>query len=239
MKEDYFLKKQAAQNGSGKMMSHMIVPLLVLAVIVLVDIYLVPAAVITPLCSLLMLGYMALKFRPLPLLCWAFCLTAVSFAVLYLGTHHEDVSTTKMLTVIIRTVTLLVGGVVAVNLSMYRTHLAGSYNQIVAVLDVVSTPIIISDESGTINYVNTKAAELLGVEMEQAPGHSYFSFIANQSEKGKSIQGYLEVFEGKHGALEIGVRLRGTTDTTIKATLMALGEGKYRRLVTVISEANG
>jgi PAS domain-containing protein len=238
MNAESLFETQRKDGGSFKVTTHMIYPSIALGIIVFVDLYLVPGAVITPLCSLLMLGYMALRFRPLPLLIWVLALTAVSFFMLYTGTRHEEVTSGKILTVVIRAVTLLVGGIVAVNLSMYRTHLAGSYNQIVAVLEVIATPIIISDDTGTINYVNTKAAELLGIEMKKAPGLSYFSFIANQSEKGKTIQSYLDVFDNRQAPHEIGIRLRGASDKPMKATLMSLGEGKYRRLVTVISEEN-
>ena len=238
MKENPYFKKPVASGSAQTILHQVVYPLAVLAVIILVDLYLIPAAVITPMCCIILLGYMALKYRPMPLLIWTVFLTLVSFLVLYLGAQHEDAHITKMLTVIIRTFTLFVGGMVAINLSAHRKYLDENFKQIVSILEMVATPIIISDESGTINYVNEKAAELLGTGLQQVQGRSYFSYIANQSEKGTSIQSYLEIFDGKNTRQEIIVRLRGADERVMKARLMCLGDGVLRRLVTIITETN-
>ena len=131
----------------------------------------------------------------------------------------------------------MVTGSMAIAISLYRTSLNRSYRQVITVLEKIPVPIIVSDESGTITFLNEQASDLLGVSIQDAPGHSYFSFLANQSEKGKSIQRYLQIFDSNDDeGLKQRIHLRRHPNKLMSGILMGLGRGSDRRIVTVIRE---
>jgi len=237
MKDDPFFGQSQIFREPIGIIREILLPGLALSLVVLLDIYFVPWVTITPLACTAMICWIALHYRPRTVVFWVLIFVCTSCAVL---THDSTFVKTLQLpgwTVVLRTLGSLVNGAMAIAISIYRVNLGRGYRQAITVMEKMPVPIIVSDESGTINFINDQAAELLGIAMEDAPGHSYFSFLANQSEKGKSIQRYLQIFDSDDDrGLKMRIHLRRHPNKLMSGMLMGFGRGNDRRLVTVIRE---
>ena len=236
MKDDPFLsaanylQPRTHQKGS-------LIPGAVLLSLMVADCFVVPLINITPLACAVMILWMALKHRPAIVAAWAVVFVCAVLALPLFEAHLPKGHDIPFWTAAVRSFFLVLSGVLACVISQIRDDLNRGYNQMITVLEKMPVPIVISDESGTINFINEQASELLGLPMSEAPGHSYFSFLANQFEKGKSIQQYLRIFDSdENQGIKLRIHLRRYPNKLMHGTLMGLGSGNARRLVTVIRE---
>jgi PAS domain-containing protein len=237
MKDDPFLGESPIFQEPKSRYGQMWPPAIALVLVVLTDTFLIPWVTITPLACTIMICLMALRYPQKLVVFWALVFICTSCVVL---SHEVKLVKTVQIpewTVVLRTIGSSVTGCMAIAISIYRGSLNRSYQQVITVLEKMPVPIIVSDESGTITFINDQASELLGVSIQEAPGHSYFSFLANQSSKGQSIQRYLQIFDSDDDkGLKLRINLRRHPNKLMSGTLMGLGRGNQRRIVTVIRE---
>jgi PAS domain S-box-containing protein len=237
MKDDPFLSEgQLFKAPANKLRQNLFVAL-ALAAVLLADIRYIPWVAITPLACGILICWMALRYPTRFVATWGaifvVCIAVVLLHDVKMVKTVQDPQVTAFLRIVGANVTL----VMAIVISFYRDSLQRSYNQVITVLEKIPVPIIVSDESGTITFINDRASELLGIACDNAPGHSYFSFLANKSEKGKNIQRYLQIFDSDNDeSLKLRIQLRRHPDKLMSGLLMGLGRGNQRRLVTVIVE---
>lgn len=237
MKDDPFLGEGNLFNESTSKFRPHLVAATFLGLVLLADTYLITWATVTPLFCGILICWMALKYPTRVVAIWGvICVSCIALTLLHDIKFVKTVQVPEV-TAALRIIGSNITLIMALAISFYRSSLRRSYTQVITVLEKMPVPIIVSDESGTINFINDKASELLGVSTDDAPGHSYFSFLANQSEKGKNIQRYLQIFDSDTDeGLKLRIHLRRHPNKLMSGLLMGLGRGNQRRLVTVILE---
>lgn len=236
MKDDpFFGEARIFRQPKGAL--QFVLPAALIATIALLDVVFVPWVSITPVACTITICWIALSYRPKMVAFWAVVFVCIICVVLAHDAKYHTALESPGWTVFLRTIGSAVSGTMALAISIYRLNLNRSYHQVLRVLEKMPVPIIVSDESGTINYINDEAADLLGVPVDEAPGHSYFSFLSTQTEKGKSIQRYLQIFDSTEDeAIRLRIHLRRYPNKLMSGMLMGFGRGNDRRLVTVIRE---
>jgi PAS domain-containing protein len=122
----------------------------------------------------------------------------------------------------------------AIYLSYYRTDTQRNIARFRTILSKLPAPVIISDGSGSVTYVNDAMRLLLAEPTSSIFGKSYFDFFLMQAEKGRSIRSYFELFEDDQDEVhEIEISLLGSSKK-IKAQLTCLGTGQNRIMITVL-----
>jgi PAS domain-containing protein len=122
----------------------------------------------------------------------------------------------------------------AIHVSHYRTGTDRILVRFRAILSKLPAPVIISDGSGNITYVNEAVAALLQQKPTDMTGKSYFDYFLTESAKGKSIRSYFELFEGNtSGFRKLEISPFGPRHQ-MDAQLSCLGTGPNRIMITVL-----
>ena len=224
------------QKWQNPYLKNWLLPAGLLATIMLVDLYFTPGAITTPTCNFLALVMLAFILPRVPMILWACVYSLATVFTLYHPEIFRPAPNQTHIT-IIRSMGACFGASAAVALCFYRLKSARKSEQLNLLVKEIPVPFVLSDGNGEIILVNKQALQLLGVTASIAEGNSYFSLLTDASQKGNSIQKYLEIFETKEAreyALELkpknnpGVVLHGTV-------IPADGVGG-RYLITIISE---
>jgi PAS domain-containing protein len=98
-------------------------------------------------------------------------------------------------------------------------------------------PVIVSDASGTIVFLNNRAGDMLEITPDEGIGLNYFALLLHQTGKGETIKKYVELIDSHHAELtEINIRTRNRPTKLLKGMLVALDSREGRQLITVITE---
>jgi PAS domain S-box-containing protein len=182
------------------------------------------------------MALLALKARPMPTTLWVIVFTSVTSWLLIQQRNTLDPINVQFVRIALRTATLLIGGVATVLLSIHRRRLFQSHEHLLGVLRKIPAPLVLSNSSGTVIFVNEQAASMLGLAPEEAEGLSYFALFVNRSDKGNAIKHYLEMVEQEEQtASSIELRLRDRPEVPMKGTLVPLASGGDRWIITLIS----
>ncbi len=103
----------------------------------------------------------------------------------------------------------------------------------------IPIPFVLSDGNGEIVFMNTQAAQLLGMRGKKTEGDSYFSLLTDSNQKGNAIQKYLEVFDAslpQEAVIEL--KPKNNPGAILRGTLMQADGSNDRYLITIISEPN-
>jgi hypothetical protein len=132
-----------------------------------------------------------------------------------------------------RTVTATIACSMACILAGLRERQANSVKQIESVLDRLSIATITSDQDGWITHLNTSAMPFLDNGI--ALGEPYFAYFRDISQKGKSIQRYLDLVTGKiQGPVAMDLTFSSQKDRIFPALLIPLAVNNKRFILTVI-----
>ena len=145
----------------------------------------------------------------------------------------------RMLTTETRSLGAVAGAVIAVLLCANRWKASKSYAQVAALLKGLPVAFVLSDKNGTLLYVSEEAWRLMDIPRGEAVGQSYFSLLFNLSEKGASVQRYMNLLdsdENKLSSVELG--LRGSPNKSWHGTWMPVDLPSGRCLITVIEPAS-
>ena len=231
---------QSSLRPGKEFVSHFLLPFIALAAIIVVDIYWVTATAITPLGCTILLIALAFFMRPAPLAAWvAVCVTTIFFMLKY--SYNADMAgygpTASNWTVAVRSIGSAAVGAALVVLSSHRQKLRQSHHDLVSMLIRFPVPVIVSDASGTIVFLNDRAGVLLGIPPGEGVGLSYFEMLLHQNGKGANIKKYVELIDSPHSeATEINIRTRNRPTKLLKGMLVAIDSMEGRQLVTVITE---
>ena len=215
-----------------------LLPLLALLSIVSLDLYLGSEITIAPLGFTLLLTALSLYMRPRPLAFWVvICLTVNFFVLLYNSNTLllEVDPIAAYWTVALRCVGSAVVGTALITLSWHRQRLHESHDEILLILTRFPMPVIVSDASGTIRFLNERAAQLLQIAPHEAVGLSYFQMLLHENGKGANIQKYVKLVDSSHAeSLEINLRTLNGSTQLLKGILLGIDPKGGRQIITAI-----
>jgi hypothetical protein len=212
-----------------------VIPACVLLGIILMDHYFFRGATVTPVCNFLAMGVLALYLHPRLMVFWAICFACSSIFMLNKPDFSQGGPFNGMLTAESRSLGAIAGATVAVLLCANRWKAAKSHAQLAALVKQLPVPFVLSDKNGTLLFISEEAGRLMNVAPAEAAGQSYFAHLFNLSEKGASIQRYvnlLDAEESKESSIEL--RLRSRPEKSCRGTLMPVDLQAGRCLITVI-----
>jgi PAS domain-containing protein len=211
------------------------IPACVLFGIIVADHYFLRGATITPTCNFLAMGIFALYLHPRLMVFWACCFACSSLFMLNRPAFSQPGPFDKVLTTDSRSIGTVVGAVVAVLLCTNRWKASKSNAQLVTLVKRLPVPFVLSDKNGTLLYISDEAGHLMNVPPKEAAGQSYFALLFNLSEKGASIQRYVNLLdsaENKESIIEL--RLLSCPEKSWRGILMPVDLEVGRCLITVI-----
>ena len=170
----------------------LVVPPLCLLIILVVD-RRVQDITLTPLLSLATLAVLSLRLPPRAMAAWALVFAIAVFIALQRTYSASADPLHPVVTLFVRTATFIIGATICVTLSVTRTTLNQQFVHLKDLITKIPLPIIISDASGIIFYVNAPAGELLGQDSDALLGQTVFSLTGTYEKKGRAIQSYIEL----------------------------------------------
>ena len=216
---------------------HWLFPGAVLVGLLLFDLKFLPNATITPVCSFLILALLAFTLAPVPMIFWSCAYTFAAIFVIYNPDIFRPGLPNHTLIHEIRTVTSILGGVLAVLLCFNRLKISQQSEQLALLVSEIPVPFVLSDGNGEIVLMNKRAAELLGVADRATAGDSYFSLLTDINRKGDCIQRYLEIFDAKtEREVVIELKPQHNPGAVLQGTLVRAEGDVGRYLITMISE---
>jgi PAS domain S-box-containing protein len=211
-----------------------LIPMLVLIVVLALELA-TPTIRVTPSLLTIALVAFSLFLGPKKLAVWSLVLfVPVVLTLNYLS--NSGVPEPKTF-VMLRTAAYVAVAILAVGLSRYREraekHLAG----LLALIDALQTPIVVSDINGRISYANRACCELVGRSLEELQALDFFAVFSTAGERGKRIEKYLAYFEeGKSPDQPLEINLGEKDDRkTYSANCTILLADKKKLLVSQIS----
>jgi PAS domain-containing protein len=217
--------------------SHWILPAVALAAMMLFDYYFLNGATVTPVCSFLILALLAFILPPVPMIFWA---CAYACGAMYIVFHPEIFrpgAPDYALMHIIHAIGLVIGSSFSVLLCFHHLKGIRKSEQLNLLVREIPIPFVLSDCNGEIVFMNTQAAQLLGVGDKKTEGDSYFTLLTDTSQKGNAIQKYLELFDAAtFREMVIELKPKNNPGAVLRGTLMQADGDNDRYLITIISE---
>jgi PAS domain-containing protein len=122
----------------------------------------------------------------------------------------------------------------SIYLAHYRTDTGQILSRFRAILGKLPVPVLLSDATGNIVYVNDALTSILHQSPSEITGKSFFNFFTRTKMKGEFIRFYFELFEAEtNGTYELEVHPFGAANK-INAQMTCLGSGPNRVLITVL-----
>ena len=212
--------------------------LLAIAAIVSFDIYLGTEITIAPLGLTVLLTVLSLYLRPVPLALWIIICLVINFLVLLFDSNAllmEVDPHSAYWMVAIRCAGFLVVGIALITLSSHRQKLHESHDEILLILTQFPMPVIVSDASGTIQFINDRAGQLLQITPDEAVGLSYFQMLLHENGKGANIQKYVKLVDSTHTeSVEINLRARNSSSELLRGILLGIDPKGGRQIITAI-----
>jgi len=230
MNQEY-LKHLSLRDPGNRALDHWIA-LIYLGLLIVCEVK--TTEVVSPLMSMLAFGFFAQRMRPPTVALWTAVYTIISFYFLLQPEGQLPLQGDDRMTAYIRCGTLGLAAIGALMLSLNRVRVAQSFLQTLTILDKLPAPVILSDCSGCIVFMNEDALALLQTTSEEALGSSYFTFLI-EGERGKSIQKYLDMVDSKqHEPTDVVVRLKKPERREIAATIVPVQSENMKLLATVL-----
>src|ERR1700677_314218 len=213
-----------------------VLPAGLLAAILIFDFYFLPNATITPVSSFLILAVLAFVLPPVSMIFWACAYTFGAVYVVYHPEYFRPGPPNYALMHEIRSIGLAAGGVFSVLLCFYRLKDSRRSEQLNLLVREIPVPFVLSDGNGEIIFMNTQAADLLGVRDRKAEGDSYFSLLTDVNEKGNAIQKYLEIFDARvQREYSIELKPKNNHGVTLNGKAIPVDGSASRYMITIIS----
>lgn len=226
----------APEKAGPRFLKEAAIPACVLLGIVIADHYFLPGATITPVCNFLAMGILALYLHPRLMVFWACCFIFSSLFMLNRPGFSQLGPPDRVLTAGTRSIGSIAGGVIAVLLCGNRWKASKSHVQLATLVRRLPVPFVLSDKNGTLLYISEEAGRLMNIAPGEAAGQSYFALLFNLSEKGASIQRYVNLLDSEENKeSSIDLRLLSCPDKSWRGTLMPVDMQAGRCLITVIA----
>ncbi|HVV73204.1 MAG TPA: hypothetical protein VHI52_17155, partial [Verrucomicrobiae bacterium] len=151
-----------ANKWQHSYIQHWILPAALLASILLFDLFLLPRATITPVCSFLILVLLAFILPPVPMIFWAVIYAITTLVVIFNPDIFRPGTPNVALIHGIRSLGAVLGASVAVLLCFHRLKVGRQSEQLNLIVKEIRVPFVLSDANGEIILMNKQAAEILG-----------------------------------------------------------------------------
>ena len=164
--------------------------------LVIVAEYLTPNIRITPSLLTIALASFTLFLRPRAILFWSLALfipVLVSLLLLPTNGVMEDPAV-----VVLRCLAFIVVAAMAFGLAATKDNSRKQVADLVALLDALRTPVIVSDVDGSILYSNRPCHDALERDLEMMPGPNFLKLFRSQSGDLAFQEEYLERFDGRN-----------------------------------------
>lgn len=172
-----------------------VAPLAALAVVIVAE-YLTPNIRITPSLVTIALAACALYLKPRAILLWSLVLfIPVLLSLIFVTTNGimED-----PIVVVLRCLAFLVVAAMAYGLAATKENSRKQVADLVALLDALRTPVIVSDIDGSILYSNRPCHDALERDLEMMPDPNFLKLFRSQSGDLAFHEEYLERFDGRN-----------------------------------------
>jgi PAS domain-containing protein len=199
--------------------------------------WITPTGIITPFFVVVGLLVMALTFRPVVMIPWAFVYTAINCSIylipkLFILFAGHPLHQPYWIAVIRAATYLLVGGL-ACYLCVALNRVRKSQGELNHILENLPWPILTSDQNGKILYWNAPAQSLLP-ELSQMEGMlNYFDLLAPPEFHGRTITEYLKRLECIHHEEPLKLSVKGRP---FKGNTQLIEWTDQKVLLTILSE---
>lgn len=185
---------------------------------------------VTPSLMTIALACLSLVLPPRALAVWAGLLfLPVLASLLFLPVNGAQESPTIIL---LRCLAYVFVAVMAWALSRNRDMRERQFNSLLALLDSLRTPIVVSDEDGEVQFANRACCSLLGRGADEVRGLSFFTLFADPDRRGKAIEHYLALLGADPTAsAELNLALRERDGGTTLAARCSVVHLDGRRLL--------
>jgi len=207
-------------------------PGLMLIMITWVDLN-VSQIILAPLLSLICLVILALRINHRTLTAWLLLYASFVFYMLQRGVYGAEPEITEPVA-LVRGATFMISSLVVYWVCRQREALSESFQNMLNIVTCLPAPLLISDESGLIVFINNRAREILKIEEGDLADKTYFQVFAMPTNQGQFIANYLAHFEqGGQLAKEVILANRGNIDQPISANWQVIYLGRQRKMITM------
>ncbi len=127
----------------------------------------------------------------------------------------------------------LVVATMSVYLSFHREEAARNLNHVQTVLGKMPAPMLISDATGFITYVNEAFCTFFGKPAAELLGKRYVDLLMSETQEGKAMRYYIELFGDTSDSVhEVELRV-AINNLSTKGYVICLGQGSKRSMITV------
>jgi PAS domain-containing protein len=135
--------------------------------------------------------------------------------------------------VLIRFASFVAASAGAVLLSIYRQRAARVRTLNNAILTNMAVPLLTSDALGRINFANAQALAILKESSGSIIGQKWIRLMMQRIDEGTATKAYLQLFEDATSPQRsVVLSLAGHPDKPARGTLVCIGEGRSRVLLT-------
>jgi PAS domain-containing protein len=208
-------------------------PLVAAAVLMAVDVYLIPGIFALPLLFMGLLFFLSLRLPPRIVLLWALIFTGTIYV--FGSLRVADSVTDPKYRPYVRTAVFLTAGTGAVLLAAFRQRLQAGHETLFRIISDLPLVVIVSDIEGRILLLNDQAREVLKSHLEAKAGLSYFTLFAAPGDAAKAAARYAGYFGSSHvGTASTVLRTRGDSPLSLHATVTSVTVDGNRYAITMV-----
>ena len=164
-----------------------------------------PSVRITPSLLTIALAVLSIFLRPKGVLLWCAILFVPVIASLVwipsAGTYEDP------LAVYLRSAAFLVVGAMAYALSSTKESARRQVEELVSLLDALTTPVLVTDIDGMVMFANQPCCDLLGEDTHSIKNKNFFTLLGTKEARGKAVERYLALFSDKirQGSMQVTI----------------------------------
>ena len=220
-----------------RLLAELIVPLLYLLIMVTGDI-LLPFPTLSPVIGVIGLLIMAFYVRPTMMVIWSIIYTIVvilsllhpSFSMIV----NNGIAPSHPLTPYVRASTFMVSTTLADALCIFLNKLRVMFLEEREIINRFPLPVVISDASGKIRYVNQLASYLLNFDSQIPVNQSFFDLFSPSDKRGATISEYLHRVESANPNKPLLLEFHGAP---IFGHTQRMSAGSPKLLLTILSDS--
>jgi len=209
-----------------------LIPLTVLSIVVVGE-FLTPGIRITPSLLTIVLASLTLFLKPRAILIWTVILFIPVLLSLLVSPSGEIQE--RPVVIVLRCLAFIVVSGMAYGLSAAKENAGRQVTDLVALLDALRSPVVVSDVSGHIMYANLPLHELVGRDLEMMPKANFVDLFGPKEGRAAFLQEYLERFDGRNN--ESALLLETQDNHSFLAYCSVLNVGGEPYLVSQIAAA--
>jgi len=208
-------------------------PLMAAAVLMAVDVYLLPGIFAMPLLFMGLLFYLSLRLPPRTVLLWALIFTGTIYV--FGSLRVADSVTDPKYRPYVRTALFLTAGTGAVLLAAFRQRVQTGHETLFRIVSDLPLVVIVSDVEGRILLLNEQAREVLKHHLKPKAELSYFSLFVTPGEPGRTTARYAGYFHPSQvGTAATVLHTQGPSPLSLHATVTIVRVDGHRYAITMV-----